>query len=80
MEPTKEELRSAAKTLEEIALRHMVDMSDDEKIIERGAFAEALLALGVGEELTVRGEISRERWRKDMEDRCPGSYAQKMIA
>lgn len=77
---TEEELRSAGETLEEIVLRRMEGMSDDEKDIERGAFAEVLLTLGVAEELTVRGEIAREHWRNDMEERCPGSYAQKMIA
>lgn len=80
MELTKEELRSAGKTLEKIVLRRIEGMSDEDKEIERGAFAEALLALGIGGELTVRGEIAREHWRKDMEERWPGSYALKMIA
>lgn len=80
MDLTEKELRSAGETLEEIVLRHMNDMSDEDKEIERGAFAEVLLALGIGEELTVRGEVARECWRQDMEERCPGSYAQKMTA
>lgn len=80
VELTDKELRAAGKALGTIALHRMDGMSDEEREIERGAFAEALLALGVGDELTVRGEVSRERWRRDMEERWPGSYALKMIA
>jgi hypothetical protein len=80
VELTDDELRAAGQTLGQIVLRRMEGISDDEQLIERGAFAEALLALGVGDELTVRGEVARERWRRDMEERWPGSYALKMTA
>jgi hypothetical protein len=80
MDVTEAELRSAGKTIAEIVLRRMDGMSEDEKEIERGAFAEMLLALGISEELTVRGAAAQRRWLENLEETWPGSYAQKMTA
>lgn len=59
---TDRELRSAGATLSDIVVKRLDELSEDEQETERGALGEALLALGIGTELTVDGEIARQRW------------------
>lgn len=66
MDTTQQELREVGKGLADVVVQRL-DRSrpvnqDVDPLDERGALVEALLALGVGEEPTVRGAIARHAY------------------
>ena len=63
---TEAEVKAAARTLAGITAKQIEKSSDDRAEVEKGCLGEALLALGLTSELSVRGEIARVAWRNDV--------------